>query len=105
VEAFTGAVNDQLGLVKNRRGRDVVPRRKSATSPIDVQPKLLRFPRAERDSCRLARTRPQRVDVRVIAATNADLEQRVGDENSGRPLLPADGYPPHSSRRFASAAK
>jgi DNA-binding NtrC family response regulator len=46
--------------------------------PIDVQPKLLRF-LEQGEIMPLGETRPQQVDVRVIAATNADLEQRVGE--------------------------
>ena len=44
--------------------------------PLDVQPKLLRF-LEQGEVLPVGDTRPQRVDVRVVAATNADLEQRV----------------------------
>ena len=46
--------------------------------PIDVQPKLLRFLELQ-EIMPIGETRPQRVDVRVLAATNADLEQRVAE--------------------------
>jgi hydrogenase-4 transcriptional activator len=46
--------------------------------PLDVQPKLLRF-LEQGEVLPVGDTRPQRVDVRVVAATNADLEQRVSD--------------------------
>jgi DNA-binding NtrC family response regulator len=46
--------------------------------PIDVQPKLLRF-LEQGEIMPLGETRQQQVDVRVLAATNADLEQRVGE--------------------------
>jgi DNA-binding NtrC family response regulator len=44
--------------------------------PLDVQPKFLRF-LEQGEILPVGETRPTRVDVRVIAATNADLEQRV----------------------------
>ncbi|MBW8861383.1 MAG: sigma-54-dependent Fis family transcriptional regulator, partial [Acidobacteria bacterium] len=46
--------------------------------PIDVQPKLLRF-LEQSEIMPIGDTKPQRVDVRVLAATNADLEQRVAE--------------------------
>ena len=46
--------------------------------PLDVQPKLLRF-LEQGEILPVGETRPQRVDVRVVAATNADLEQRVAE--------------------------
>jgi hydrogenase-4 transcriptional activator len=45
---------------------------------IDVQPKLLRF-LEQSEIMPIGETKPQRVDVRVLAATNADLEQRVAE--------------------------
>ena len=46
--------------------------------PLDVQPKLLRF-LEQGEIMPVGETRPQPVDVRVLAATNADLEQRVAE--------------------------
>src|SRR6185295_11909992 len=46
--------------------------------PLDVQPQLLRF-LEQGEILPIGETRPQAMDVRVLAATNADLEQRVAD--------------------------
>ncbi|HTP28670.1 MAG TPA: sigma 54-interacting transcriptional regulator [Anaeromyxobacteraceae bacterium] len=47
--------------------------------PIDLQPKLLRVLQ-EQEFERLGTSRTQRVDVRIVAATNQDLLQRVSDK-------------------------
>jgi DNA-binding NtrC family response regulator len=46
--------------------------------PLDIQPKLLRF-LEQGEIMPVGETRPLSVDVRVLAATNADLEQRVAE--------------------------
>jgi DNA-binding NtrC family response regulator len=46
--------------------------------PLDIQPKLLRF-LEQGEIMPIGESRPQRVNVRVLAATNADLEQRVAE--------------------------
>ena len=75
--SFTGAVNDQLGLVRTAAGGTLFLD-EIGDLPLDVQPKLLRF-LEQGEIMPIGDTRPQRVDVRVIAATNADLEQRVAE--------------------------
>jgi DNA-binding NtrC family response regulator len=75
--SFTGAVNDQLGLVRTATGGTLFLD-EIGDLPLDVQPKLLRF-LEQREIMPIGETRPQRVDVRVLAATNADLEQRVAE--------------------------
>jgi DNA-binding NtrC family response regulator len=75
--SFTGAVNDQLGLVRTAVGGTLFLD-EIGDVPLDVQPKLLRF-LEQGEIMPLGDTRPQRVDVRVVAATNADLEQRVAE--------------------------
>jgi DNA-binding NtrC family response regulator len=75
--AFTGAVNDQPGLIRTAAGGTLFLD-EIGDLPLDVQPKLLRF-LEQSEIMPVGDTRPQRVDVRVIAATNADLEQRVAE--------------------------
>ena len=75
--SFTGAVSDQPGLVRSAAGGTLFLD-EIGDLPLDVQPKLLRF-LEQQEIMPIGETRPQRVDVRVLAATNADLEQRVAE--------------------------
>jgi hydrogenase-4 transcriptional activator len=75
--SFTGAVNDQAGLIRSASGGSLFLD-EIGDVPLEVQPKLLRF-LEQSEIMPIGDTRPQRVDVRVIAATNADLEQRVAE--------------------------
>ena len=75
--SFTGAVSDQPGLVRSAAGGTLFLD-EVGDLPLDVQPKLLRF-LEESEIMPVGDTRPQRVDVRVLAATNVDLEQRVAE--------------------------
>jgi DNA-binding NtrC family response regulator len=75
--AFTGAVSDQPGLIRTAAGGTLFLD-EVGDLPTDVQPKLLRF-LEHGEIMPVGETRPQHVDVRVITATNADLEQRVAE--------------------------
>jgi len=75
--AFTGAQNDSPGMVKSADGGTLLLD-EVGDLPIDIQPKLLRFLQ-EGEIHPLGGRQPIKVDVRVIAATNMDLEQRVKD--------------------------
>jgi DNA-binding NtrC family response regulator len=75
--SFTGALADQPGVLRTAVGGTLFLD-EVGDLPIDVQPKLLRF-LEQGEVLPVGETRPQRVDVRVVAATNADLEQRVSE--------------------------
>jgi DNA-binding NtrC family response regulator len=75
--AFTGAVSDQPGLVRTAAGGTLFLD-EVGDLPLDVQPKLLRF-LEQGEIMPVGEHRPIRTDVRVLAATNADLEQRVAE--------------------------
>ena len=75
--SFTGAVADQPGVLRTAVGGTLFLD-EVGDLPLDVQPKLLRF-LEQGEVLPVGDTRPQKVDVRVVAATNADLEQRVAD--------------------------
>jgi len=75
--SFTGALSDQPGLLRTATGGTLFLD-EIGDLPIDVQPKLLRF-LEQGEIMPVGEVRPLQVDVRVIAATNADLEQRVAE--------------------------
>jgi DNA-binding NtrC family response regulator len=75
--AFTGAIADQAGVLRTAVGGTLFLD-EVGDLPLDVQPKLLRF-LEQGEVLPVGDTRPQRVDVRVVAATNADLESRVSE--------------------------
>ncbi|MET0349496.1 MAG: sigma-54 dependent transcriptional regulator [Rhizobacter sp.] len=73
--SFTGASRDEQGLIEAASGGTVFLDEIGTVSP-DLQINLLRFLQ-EMTISRIGSTRNIRVDVRVIAATNADLEKAV----------------------------
>jgi len=75
--SFTGAVSDQPGIIRSAAGGTLFLD-EIGDIPLDVQPKLLRF-LEQGEIIPVGDPRPIGVDVRVLAATNADLEQRVAE--------------------------
>jgi DNA-binding NtrC family response regulator/tetratricopeptide (TPR) repeat protein len=73
--AFTGAVSDSHGVIRTAAGGTLFLD-EVGDLPLDVQPKLLRFLQ-EGEIQPLGEQRPSKVDVRIIAATNTDLEEMV----------------------------
>ncbi|MGB8508463.1 MAG: sigma-54 dependent transcriptional regulator, partial [Pyrinomonadaceae bacterium] len=73
--AFTGAVSDSPGVIRTAAGGTLFLD-EIGDLPLDVQPKLLRFLQ-EGEIQPLGEQRPAKVDVRIIAATNTDLERMV----------------------------
>jgi hydrogenase-4 transcriptional activator len=75
--AFTGATANYPGIVKAADGGTLFLDEIGDLS-LEVQPKLMRFLQ-EGEIQPLGEMKPLRVDVRIIAATNADLERAVED--------------------------
>jgi len=73
--AFTGAAQDSPGMIRTADGGTLFLD-EIGDLPLDVQPKLLRFLQ-EGEVQPLGEKRPIKVDVRIIAATNMDLEKQV----------------------------
>lgn len=73
--AFTGAIADKEGLFDTADGGTVFLDEVGDLSPV-IQVKLLRVIQ-ERTFTAVGGTEPKQVDVRIISATNKDLEQEV----------------------------
>jgi NtrC-family two-component system response regulator AlgB len=73
--AFTGAVKDQEGRVEAAEGGTVFLDEIGEISPA-LQAKLLRFLQEKRFE-RVGETRTRTADVRIVAATNRDLDSEV----------------------------
>jgi formate hydrogenlyase transcriptional activator len=75
--AFTGAIAQRVGRFELAH-RGTLFLDEVGDIPLDLQPKLLRVLQ-EQEFERLGSTKTIRVDVRLVAATNADLTQKVAD--------------------------
>jgi DNA-binding NtrC family response regulator len=73
--SFTGALNDRVGRFEAAQGGTLFLD-EIAEMPLAMQPKLLRVIQ-EKELERVGETRPRKVDVRIVAATNRKLEAEV----------------------------
>jgi formate hydrogenlyase transcriptional activator len=76
--AFTGAIAQKIGRFE-LANKGTLFLDEIGDIPLELQPKLLRVLQ-EQEFERLGSTRTQRVDVRVVAATNADLAPMVAEK-------------------------
>jgi transcriptional regulator with PAS, ATPase and Fis domain len=75
--AFTGAIRDHQGLIETADGGTLFLDEVGEIPP-QVQVKLLRFLQ-EGESRRVGDTRVRKCDVRIIAATNRNLDEAIRD--------------------------
>lgn len=75
--AFTGAVRDNPGRIAACEGGTIFLD-EIGDMPLSLQAKLLRFIQ-DKEYERLGEATPRKADVRIIAATNVDLEKRVAE--------------------------
>ncbi len=75
--SFTGALDNSLGIIRGAQGGTIVLDEVGEIHP-ELQPKLLRFLESN-EVHPIGEERPQQVDIRVIAATNTDIERLVAD--------------------------
>ena len=77
--AFTGATNDQLGRIQSAHNGTLFLD-EVGELPLNIQAKLLRF--LENGECQtIGQTKANKVNVRIIAATNRDLFEEVENGN------------------------
>jgi formate hydrogenlyase transcriptional activator len=76
--AFTGAITQRIGRFELAH-KGTLFLDEVGDIPLELQPKLLRVLQ-EQEFERLGSTRTQRVDVRVLAATNVSLTQMVAEK-------------------------
>ena len=83
--SFTGAVADRKGVFEQAHGGTVFLDEIGETSPA-MQVKLLRVLQ-DGEVRPVGATRTVRVDVRIVAATNVDLERAVGEQRFRQDLF------------------
>jgi formate hydrogenlyase transcriptional activator len=75
--AFTGAITQKIGRME-LADQGTLFLDEVGDIPIEIQPKLLRALQ-EREFERLGSTHTRRVNIRLVAATNRDLEKMIAD--------------------------
>lgn len=73
--AFTGALKDKKGLLEEAN-LGTIFLDEIGEMPMDLQAKILRFLETK-EFIKIGETKPTKVDVRIIAATNRELEKEI----------------------------
>lgn len=77
--SFTGAIQDKLGKFQLADGGTLFLD-EIGELPMEMQPKLLRAIQ-ESEIEQIGSTKTQKVDIRIIAATNRDLQKEIKEKN------------------------
>lgn len=77
--AFTGAVKEQKGLIEEA-DKGTLFLDEIGEMPIELQPKILRVLETG-EFLKIGETRPTKVDIRVISATNRNLQDEIARGN------------------------
>ena len=75
--SFTGAVSDRIGIFENAHHGTIFLDEIGDISP-NMQIKLLRVLQ-EKEITRVGESKPRKIDVRIMAATNRNLQQAIRD--------------------------
>ncbi len=76
--AFTDALSQKKGLFE-LADKGTIFLDELAEMPISLQPKILRVLQ-ERELTRVGGSKPIKIDIRVISATNADIKEKIGQK-------------------------
>lgn len=77
--AFTGATQDRPGVLESAHGGTLLLE-EIGEMPLELQPSLLRCTESGTYT-RVGETKERRADVRILAATNRDLQQQVEEKS------------------------
>jgi len=83
--SFTGAINDRTGLFEEASGGTILLDEIGEISPV-IQVKILRVLQ-EKEVLRVGENQARKIDVRIIAATNQNLEKAILDNKFREDLL------------------
>ncbi len=83
--AFTGALKDKKGLFEEAHDGTIFLD-EIGEMPVDLQAKILRVIETK-EFLKIGETKPQKIDVRIIAATNRILEKEIDADRFRRDLF------------------